>query len=462
MLLLLLACSGESEAPRPRHPSPPGGRPPPVGSGELVIPIDDPAWRGLSGLLDNPRAYGEASWDDVRMRVAGHLALAGRDRARLAAGRGDWAGCAVAYRDNAVALGQLRLSGKIGPPIRAALVGAAERDGGLCAALAAKEPPVAGTGLIAPLRARWVGLVLRAEGGEQVGAEAGILAADARAVVAPEGLDLDAFGDFEARHALRVRLVEAWADSVSPFSATEPFSYWTAAEFPRQAAGIAVAAAAVATGSAPVVLAADAVPPARRLPYSASELGSLVTGDSTVDTLGFAGPRAIGTLARLGAEDKEHLPWLAETAAELDAAPPTEVPAIVERRAAKLGEFPGGIRYYAIKQLRNTATRQLATGGHYREALTVVRGHGALHAQDWACPDRAGILALIEARILVVTDDPGALSALDRADAHISDFLAHVAQAETNPRATPGPQTGPPGQPPGPPSAPRIPPSKND
>ncbi len=450
MLLLLIACSASPEPPSPNHPPPPGGRLPPVGSGELVIPVDDPAWRGLNGLLDNPRAYGEASWDDVRMRVAGHLALAGRDRARLAAQRADWAGCAVAYHESAIALGKLALGGKIGPPIRAALVSAAERDGGLCTALAAKEPPPPSPGLIAPLRARWVSLVVRAEAGADVATEAAVLASDARAVVAPEGLDLDAFGDFEARHALRVRLVEAWADTVSPFSATEPFAYWTAAEISRQAAGIAAAAAAVATGAVPVPTAADAVPPATHRPYSAAELGSLVTGDSTVDTLGFAGPRAIGSLARLGAEDKEHLPWLQETAAELNAAVPGTVPAIVERRAAKLAEFPGGIRYYAMKQLRNTATRHLAAAGHYSEALMVVRGHGALHAQDWACPDRAGILAVIEARLLVRAGDVGADAALDRADTNIAEFLAHVAEAEANPRSMPGPPMVPPPRPPAP------------
>ena len=450
MLLLLLACATPPQAPDPDRPPPLGG--PPVGSGELVIPVDDPAWRGLSGLLDNPRAYGESSWDDVRMRVAGHLALAGRDRARLAAQHGDWAACAIAYRDNALALGTLKLSGKIGPPIRAALVGAAERDGALCAAVATKAAPTVGSGLIAPLRARWVSLVVRGEAGEGVGQEAALLAADARAVRAPVGLDLDAFGDFEARHALRVRLVEAWADAVSPFSPTEPFSYWTAAEIPRQAAGIAAAAAAVATGGAPGLGAADAVPPAARLPYSVAELGSLVTGDSTVDTLGFAGPRAIGSLARLGADDEEHLPWLRETAAELDAADPGDVPAIVERRAARLAEFPGGIRYYAVKQLRNTATRHLAGAGHYAEALAVVVGHGPLHAQDWACPDRSGILALMASRLLFRADDPGASDALDRADAAIAAFLVHVGTAEANPRPVPGPPGArPPGPPPHPP-----------
>jgi hypothetical protein len=415
-----------------------------------VLPVDNPVWDSLHGLLDHPQEYGEATWDDVRMRVVGHLAVLGRDQARLAAMQGDWAGCAARYTESAAKLEGVPVSGEIGPPIRAALVAAAKRDAGLCDALARGTPPAPATGTIAPLRARWVDLVVRAAHGEAVKPLAAALAADARAVAAPPGLDLDAFADFEARHKLRVKLVEAWADAVSPFTPTEPFDYWTAQEVVRQAAGLATAAAAAEAGTAPVATAMDTIPPARRLPYSAAELGSLVTGDSTVDTLGFAGPKAIGSLARLGADDPEHLPWLTATAAELEAAAPAEVPAKVAARAAELDRFPGGIRYYAIKQLRNTAVRHLARDGHYAEALAIVATDRPLHNQDWACPDRAAILTAIEARLRVLAHDPAAAATLTAGLGEADAFLAHVAEAEA-PGGGPGAPPGPAGPQPGPP-----------
>ncbi len=430
---LLLGCDPSDEAPAvPARtsapaPRPPNGKEPPP----LAIPVDDPLWRTLSGLQNSPRAYGEASWDDVRMRVVGHLAILGRDRARSAVLQGDWTGCALRYDESATAMSTLHLSGSTGPPIREALVAAARRDADLCRSLATGEAPTPSTGTIAPLRSRWVSLVVRGAKGEDVRSDASSLAADARAVAAPTGLSLDAFGSFEERHALRVRLVQAWADAVSPFTPTEPFDYWTAAEIPRVATGIASAADAVAAGQKPAAIDADTLPPIPVTPYSAAELGSLITGDSTIDTLGFAGPRAIGTLSRLGTDDPDHLPWLEAAAASLNAAEPEGVPVLVAKLAADLDTFPGGIKYYAIKQLRNTAVRHLARGGHYAEALEVLAANQPLHNQDWACPDRAAILVAMEARLRLLAGDPSAEATAARGLKEAELFLAHVATRES-------------------------------
>ena len=50
------------------------------------IPADSPAWRhDPGGFVPDHNFYGERTWDGVRMRVAGHLSVIERDRARLVA-----------------------------------------------------------------------------------------------------------------------------------------------------------------------------------------------------------------------------------------------------------------------------------------------------------------------------------------------------------------------------------------
>jgi hypothetical protein len=442
LLVGLLSCTLDGAK---QSGSPSGAAVPPRPGGQsLVIPEDDPHWATLHGLQDNPHGYGEASWDDVRMRVLGHEAALGRDLARAAAMRGDWTACAERYSRSVGSLRALRLSGSVGPPIEAALVAAAENGATWCQALGQGGTVPIAEGPVSSLRARWVELVLRARAGAAVGVEAMALAADARRVQAPSGLDPDAFEDFESRHRLRVALVQAYADSADPFVPTEPWDYWTADEVRREALGIAAAAEALAGGAVPDPLAPSRLlPPRPPGPPLATELGVLCTGDSLIDTAGFAGPRAIGSLSRLGADDPAHRPWIDATAEEIGHASPAEVPAIVQSRAAELDREPGGIRYYAIKQLRNTATRHLARQGAYLEAAAIVRSALPQHAQDWACPNRAAILTALEGRLLLLAGDPRAESTLLRGLEESASFLQHTAEAEARgppmaPRGRPG------------------------
>jgi hypothetical protein len=185
----------------------------------------------------------------------------------------------------------------------------------LCDALARGEaPPDPGTG-VASLRARWHALALRAGRGEDVRADAATLATAARGVVPPD-LDLDSFADFEARHRLRVLLVEAYVDAVDPLRPAEPWGYWEPAEVTRVAETIARASEALAPNIAasPGAL----VPPTVRVAFTAEGLGALPTGDSLVDVVGFPGPRAIGSLAVLSVEDPTHRAWLDTNAARLE------------------------------------------------------------------------------------------------------------------------------------------------
>ncbi len=437
LVLLLAACGGPessatggAEPPGPAGPvpqGPPPGGVPPGGQapGTLVIPADDPRWAGLNGLLEHPGLYGEASWDDVRMRIVQHVATIGRDRARLRAMRGDLAGCAAAYAETARRVSSIATASGTGAPIRAALLGGLERDGALCEALSRDAAPPAPSGTIAPLRARLHALALRARTTD-VSAEARALAADARRARAPD-LSLDGFEDFEARHRLRVALVEAYVDAVDPMRPSEPSGYWSPDEVVRAAEELAVAAERLAAGGS----SASDVPSTRApLRFTVEGLGALPTGDSTVDVIGFPGPRAIGSLAVLSLEDPAHRAWLAALAARLESAPSAAVPALVAQTAAELERKPHGSRYYNVKQLRNEAVRVLATRGAHAEARTVLAASWPLHAQDWACPNRAGILRAIDARLAVAGGAPDADAALDAADRETDAMLAHVARVE--------------------------------
>ncbi len=423
-LFVLAACTGPGDAP-PGRPTPSESGPP------LRIPADEPTWARLTGLQDHPGAYGEASWDDVRMRVVGHLATIGRDRARNAAMSGDYSQCADDYREAADRVRAASTRTSTGAPIRAALLSALERDAGFCAALAAHTPPPdPGVG-VAHLRARWYGLAHRAAQGGDVRSDAIALAAEARAFP-PPALALDGFADFEARHALRVKLVEAWADAVDPLFPAEPWGYWEPSEVTRVTTTIADAAAGLAgpPGRAwppdPAVLS----PPHPRIPFTAEALGALPTGDSLVDVVGYPGPRAIGSLSLLSLDDPAHRGWLTERATVLESLPSAEVPAAVNAMVAVLDGYPHGSRYYNIKQVRNSTVRALASRGDYADARTVLTTNWPLHAQDWACPDRAAILRGIEGRLLIAARHPDASATLDQALAEAGPFLAHIAARE--------------------------------
>ena len=423
-----LAGSGPSSDPPVAAIRDPGGGHPVSAPETLVIPADEPQWAHLSGLLDHPRAYGEASWDDVRMRVVQHVATIARDRARVYAGRGDFAACAVAYTEGVASIRAVRTSGRTGAPIKAALEAAAARDAALCDALARDMAPAVASTPVAGLRARYYALVLRARAGTDVRAAAEAVAAELRAVPAPV-LDLDRFDDFEARHALRVALVEAAVDAVDPLRPAEPWGYWEPSEVVAVAEGLARAADRLAAGET-VADPWDVAPPRAPLAFTAEGLGALPTGDSLVDVAGFPGPRAIGRLAVRSLGDPAHRAWLEALAARLGALPDAQVPAAVAAAAAELDAHPEGSRYYNVKAVRNHAVRVLASRGAYAEARAVLAASWPLHAQDWACPDRAGILRAIDGRLAVVGGAPDALEVLDRARAETETMLAHTAVAE--------------------------------
>ncbi len=464
------------------------------------LPADNPAWEwDAGGFVSDFGWYGEHSWADVRMRVAGHLSIAARDVVRIHAERGDFAAAVAASRAQAELLAELDTgSSQIAAEIVGLLREAAQRDAAWMSALAKGRAPD-GIGLegVDALRARYLALALQTDPDPaELRASAEALDADLIAALAPRpDLDLDDFTDFDARHALRVRLFAAYLDALDPLGLDERWGYWEAPEIQRQVALLRLALAELAELDAPAgqpeLLGTPpdlSAVPALRWPsalaerlhsidqapdFTAEGLGWLPTGDSLIDVAAQPGPRAIGTLERLGLDDPEHRAWLTEEAEELDRSlgdDPADVAARVEQMTERIDALGHGSRFYNIKQIRNDAVRQLARAGHAETARQILRDNYPLHHQDWACPNRQGILEAIEGRLLAEAGQTdAALSMLETALASGRSFLSDVdtaaartaqpgkaphGKAQQGPSGPPGPGQGAPGAHQGPPGPP--------
>ena len=463
ILCAAVACSGTPSEPTTAPPATAtgpghGGPPPDLDQGQQhpPIPAHSPVWeKDAGGFVPEFRWYGEQSWADVRMRVAGHLSAAGRDLARLSGARGEWAEASAIYSHVAERLAEIPVPPEgVSHDLHALLLEALRRDAALTGALARGEAPPEPEGALglAGARARYLGLALRHRAGEDVSAEAQALQAVLRLHMAPRtDLDLDTFADFSDRHALRVRLVAAYLDALDPLGLEERWGYWEAAEVQRQARLLSIALTGLCgeaealgelVGEAPSLAGVDPVlwpsvladhlhSPDQQVAFTAEELGWLPTGDSLIDVGGQPGPRAIGTLEKLGLDDPQHRPWLEQTAQALaqTAAPPDTV-AQVRAAAAYLDGMPHNSRYYNVKQLRNAGVRQLARAGAFPAALEILGDNWPLHHQDWACPNRAGILHALEGRLRAEAGDPRAAEVLRQALQDGEDFLRQVAGAE--------------------------------
>ena len=423
------------------------------------LPADNPIWDwDAGGFVPDFGWYGEHSWADVRMRVAGHMATAARDKARVQASSGDLEEGAATLDALVTSLGTLDVaSSEIAVRIHAILVRSAERDAALLRALAGGQPPAVEGDGIAAARARYLGLALRHEAGETTSDLQGDLEA-LRAELSRlgqqrEDLDLRGFDDFTSRHELRVRLFEAAFDAADPLGLEERWGYWTARELARQLAVLHQSVEALRSGP-PAEL--EGIPatqwPSRlaetersqdQLPdFTVEGLGWLPTGDSLIDVGSEPGPMAIGTLEKLGLDDEDHKALLAEEAEALNAAlvsDPASVQPRIEALTARFDAMGHGSRYYNIKQARNEAVRQLALAGEPALALAILRLNRPLHHQDWACPNREGILLALEGRLLAEAGQ--ARSALDTLDASLAAAQAFLADVDAAEKA--GPHQGP-------------------
>ncbi len=465
-LLLILACSGSPEpetvlveAAAPVEQSgeviPQG---PTVGEKNPPIPADNPAWKDdRPGFRPNFFFYGERSWADVRMRVVGQIAMVERDRARLAAMSGEPKRAGAIYHQLAQRLRTVDLSGSpVASGMRDQLVLAAERDGRLLQGVGSGSIPedlrvLSGTlfGLRAQLL-HWSLAVAHRPGPEET--RAWVVAHKALVTSRPD-LKLDGFVDFDDRHKLRDRLLEAYLDSVDPIGFSDPWGYWEDREILRQSEALLRVAEMVAPlkaegkrlkGEIPSlkavgwwqrtsVVAAHLVAPGTSQGFTVGGLGRLPTGDSLIDVAGEPGPMAIGKLERLGLDDSAHAEWLRLESVALNQSltiDPSTVPGRLRKTTETLDAHGHGSRYYNIKAARNEAVRMLARRHEFLVAREVLITNRPLHHQDWACPNRDGILLAIEGRLLASAGDSRAARVLGEARQAAEDFLAQVDKAE--------------------------------
>jgi hypothetical protein len=419
-LWVLVGCGGGGT----ESPAGPGPHSPDEGADQQVvghrpIPADNPVWDQLAeGFRRAPEFYGERSWDDVLMRLLGHYANAARDRAAHRAEQGDLAGAGDLYRALSERIGAIQLEeGGTAARMRDLYRDASRRDADLCHALAGGGAPSAPKDLGPVAALRWKLLT--------AGSPADFVSVArqaSQALKAPpwEGVDIGDFRDFEARHALRLQLTEWMLDSQDPLDLDPVWGHWTPAEGSRQVRVLQQAAQA-GTGSPGEIRSLATRQVGGQ--FSAEDLGHLPTGDSYVDVGGEPGPAAIGSLERLDLGDPVHrkkLTSLAERLNGLLAQSPDQVPAALDVWVSTLDEMGHGSRYYNIKQARNSGVRQLARSGAWKPALAVLSENFPLHAQDFECPNREGILKGLEGRLLLLAGDARAeatlLEAMERAD----------------------------------------------
>jgi len=426
------ACSGGGDGRAPSSSDPAGfvfdPQKPGLDKGQKAPPLPPDlnlwAW-DAGGFVGDPIWYGEHDWDGVRMRLMGHLVWLGRDRCRLAARRSGLpearAELVQTVRDLGTCAPQRR--GTVTSELHSALKDVVQRDLMLLDGLAGKPVP---TGVDA---AGVFGIVLAG------GSPSGLLE---RLAHPPKDLDLDNFKNFDDRHRLRVQQWIAWGAMADPLGLVPTWGHFDRNAWTLWHRSLVERAGALRSAKSPEArlhaLAQDAV--ATPVIPTLRELGALPTGDSLIDTAGEPGPQAIGELWTMGAKDTDYQRWLGVQSEQLKAqvaGDPDGVVATIRSAVAAVDRHTHGSRFYNIKQLRNAGVRALASRGHFTQARLLLADHRPLHNQDWACPNRAGILQAIEGRVALTAGTDDAQALLHAASQASRAFTEDVNQASQNP-----------------------------
>lgn len=361
------------------------------------IPADSPAWRhDPGGFVPDPRFYGEHDWDGVRVRLAGHIGVIERDRARWLAGQGRLQDASEVYMRLATDIESM--SSQMSAPakrIPSLIVDAAKRDAARLRAL------VAGT-----------------QGG-----------AAAPSVLKNQQLpDISDFKDFDDRHELRVKLWSLYLGAADPVHPDTAWGYFDKAAFARLLSLRGDVAAGKCTEWVCPSDSGESL-------FTVEGIGGMPTGDTLIDVGGEPGPKAIGRLEKLSLDEPAHRQWVEDTVYVLNARlneRPGAVLSVLKSRTDQLDAFKHGSRYYNIKQLRNEGVRVLAAAGHYDLARQVLAMNFPLHHQDWECPNREGILVALDARLAALDGAVNTEALMSRARQVSDAFLAQVTAADTH------------------------------
>lgn len=401
------------------------------------LPPDLPIWHEDRGpFVADHHWYGEPDWDGVRLRIIGHFGWTAHRLAQDLARAGELSAAAAVWRESAQRLDAVALQ-SAGPAgaVRDLLARQAREHAALVENLAAPPP---GVGSVDALRVRLVAL---ATAPELDATKAKALHVDLERLrrAPPYQLDLDAFGDFTQRHALRVDLWAAWAEASGPFSGVQTWGYWSRPSWDAELArlrGLLDGVIAARAGGPPLTPAQVAqllsTPPATvaEPPFTVAELSALPTGDSLIDVAGEPGPRAIGTLVKMGTDDAAWMAWLEERSAALQAGSEEQQRALLDDMLARVQAHSHASRYYNDKQLRNAGLRALAQSGRAAAARELLAGVYPLHNQDWACPNREGILLALDGALALAAGQTEAGRArLRESLAQSEAFLKKVDQA---------------------------------
>jgi len=387
------------------------------------LPPDLDIWKwDAGGFVGDPIWYGERDWDGVRMRLMGHLAWLGRDRCRLTARRGALpeARAELVHTQRDLTACAPRRRGTVVAGLHTALNTVIRRDIALLDGIAGKPiPPGADSAGV-------VGLVLSGQD------PTGLLK---RLAGPPEALDLDSFVNFDDRHRLRVQQWASWGALADPLGLVPTWGHFDRRAWVRwhrllveRLDGLS---RATDTAGRLVALTRTATP--ETVDPTVAELGALPTGDTLIDSAGEPGPRAIGELWAMGADDSAYQSWLEALASDLKSLVDTDPDAFTARIRAAVAAVDAhshGSRFYNVKQLRNVGMRALASRGHVDHARALLADNLPLHNQDWACPNRAGILQAIDGRLALSAGSDDALGLLQQATESARTFVADIKRAE--------------------------------
>ena len=384
------------------------------------LPANNPVWSwDAKGFVPDYGWFGEHSWMDVRMRVAGHLSAAGRDWARAAAQKGNFKEAEARYTEIHELLSTIPSPSEgFSAEINALLINALQQN------------------------ARWMKLISTPL---DVNKPLSSLKSNA------------SLSELRTRYYELALLYEAYLDALDPITPSERWGYWEATEITRQALLLGSAAGLIGGESWderlnthsptewnmptlstsaifwPSELATRLKSSDQQISFDAEELGLLPTGDTLIDVAAHPGPKAIGTLEKLGLDDPEHRSWLEQLGTELKDAlsrSPTQASKQCKEAISKLDAYEHGSRFYNVKQLRNGCVRQLARAGHYLIAEKLLQENFPLHHQDWSCPNREGILLAISGRLLLLGEADNAEAQLQKALSAGQEFLKQVDLAE--------------------------------